>query len=549
MSVNRTRARLGLSLCVCLFTLPACLFGSDPANMNRGGDAGGADVGLTDSGVSDTGLADAGGECSEECGFAERCVDGACQACPETPATSECMAEGLVCTGDLLGRCSIGPDGCPELTVDTDCAAQDGYCQDGACVQCPDASGCTEETQLTCTPEGLRAECVRDAATGCLVADPFDQDNQCLEDSFCDMGECVACEDAGVACEDDGELACDDTEPGVVRRCQEQNGCLVALPDPDLACDLGSVCDPEDPEQCESCVEPGCEGKVVNDKARCLDGEDPRAFSFCQDTGNGCLVEVDTGACGPREYCNDEGDGPECLSCIAAFPGRSCMTPDLTRCDPSAPGQPSKGIQVCSPDPATGCLVWTELEECADGVCVPRNELANPLDMSTAVTEPTCVDNTCDAFDEQSCSPEGNPQRCAREATTGLLYQEPLDDCSSNEFCGDGPNGTKECQCNRVCELGDSSCSTSGITQVCGQSPIGDGCLVFVEETVNRCNYLTDGDGIACNGQDQIQRCRQGADGCRRPLVERCPCTIGVLCTDCQQSGTHPNGSSAYVCQ
>jgi hypothetical protein len=469
----------------------------------------------------------------------------------------ECADEGAVCLGNVLQQCSTGPDGCPQITVEKDCAADGEACIEGVCTPCADASGCTQEDQRTCTPEGLVAECQFDDTQVCFEAVALGAEEQCPQGEYCQGGGCTSCADLGMACETPDALACaGEDDRGTVLRCQDRNGCLVMAPDPDLACDLGEACDPNDPEVCTSCVDLECDGRMANDKALCLPGVDPGAFAFCEDTGNGCLVLNDTGMCDAGEFCDEMGGGPSCDTCESEFPGMTCQTEGEIRCAPmgTASGS-SAGTQVCARDVTTGCLSWSVTELCdVSGfgeVCVPAGTPLDPRDPTSAVNVATCVANECDIPGDQSCSPAGDTQVCTEEQTTGLLYQVQLDDCSENESCVDGANaGTKICQCNPVCDPGDRTC-TAGLTQVCGMSPAGDGCLVFVEETVNQCNYLSNGDGIACIDNDNIQLCREAADGCKRPTVELCPCTGTVVCnrSDCARSGFNMDGSDRFVCQ
>lgn len=559
-------ALLGALSCVWALSMSGCLPEVTAPSTGQSGDAGRADDGGSGDGggLSDGGDAGDAGACAQECGYGEYCVAGECQACPETFATMECADEGAVCLGNVLQQCSTGPDGCPQITVEKDCAADGEACIEGVCTPCADASGCTQEDQRTCTPEGLVAECQFDDTLVCFEAVALGAEEQCPQGEYCQGGGCTSCADLGMACETPDALACaGEDDRGTVLRCQDRNGCLVMAPDPDLACDLGEACDPNDPEVCTSCVDLECDGRMANDKALCLPGVDPGAFAFCEDTGNGCLVLNDTGMCDAGEFCDEMGGGPSCDTCESEFPGMTCENEGETRCAPVGGSGPSEGTQVCKRDAATGCLTWDETQLCdVSGfgqVCVPAGTPIDPRNPGSTRTEAACVDNECDTEGAQSCSPQSDIETCTRVQTTGLLYLDPTTDCTENQLCDDtGDPNIKACVCQHECtmgELGDVRCGSGGRTEFCQEQL--DGCRVYVEETTNRCNpdARANGDAVECIGTPgvttQINVCTPFEGSCLRPVANTCPCLGIGFCNQqtCQPAPTNfPDGQARFEC-
>lgn len=422
-----------------------------------------------------------------DCSFTSTCVDdpdsltAACITWVCEPNTSSCSDDGnqlLVCTGDGLSYATA-----------TDCAAEGGTCEDGACAdvvctegsifcdagvlyQCA-ASGtsftalqacgtleyCNEEAGTcsiqTCTPGAkvcagtIQQEC---NSEGSAVEDSTD----CAEDGdVCLNGECVPtiCTPGEKRCNEDltAVYVCDSLGTAM----NLSNTCLT-----------GYYCDEVDPYcRVRECV-PGaalCEGEVA---------------TTCNDVGSG--VEEDGTDCSEAD--DQACWGGSCLPRICTA-SRHCKDGDSYTCSQNGTAEALADVcsssefcndetgycqsQACTPA-AVGCLANTPAVCNAEGSAYEAN--GDPCDVDEACVSGTCLPLICTA-NAYYC--EGQViYRCGTDGTTTSLVST----CSESRYCEEG---VSTCQLD-VCTAAEPVCD-GALLSVCksdgsGPEPDGDEC-------------------------------------------------------------------------
>jgi cysteine-rich repeat protein len=388
---------------------------------------------------------DDGNSCTTDdlCGAGVCVGKGSLECDDDNPCTKDiCLPDGGCAYEKTSGFCSDG-DPC---TINDICKS--GQCISGPKVDCDDANPCTDDE---CGDDGL---CIH---LGNLAE--CDDDNPCTAGDHCIEGDCVAT----------GPTDCDDDNVCTNDLCDPTLGCTHthnALP-----CDDGTICTLDD-----KCAEGLC---VPGSAMQC-------------DDGNTCTTD----ACDPLTGCthtaNDTicDDGNACTAddtCTNGF----CLGLSLTKCGDN---------NLCTDDscnPLTGCAnvpnanpcsdgsVCTLNDSCADGVCVPGEELS--------------CDDSSDCT-EDSCSPDAGCVNAPLDVACNDGDVCTIDDACINGICV--PGGALDCDDDDLCTTDscdpNSGCANVAVVPCCGNGE------VEVDEECDDSNSVA-GDGCDANCQKEPQ--------------------------------------------
>ncbi len=406
--------RVSVMLALCSLTAYACgggkftagpgASGGDTANAGASGDGSGASGGAPEHKIACQGPEDcddgnpctvdqcgADGACTRapKCGATEKCCDGSCGECCDSPDCDDQVA----CTDDqcFAGGCSHSPNN-SSCDVGQYCSATGGCRHKESCTDdaaCDDSDPCTDDacsaslcdhtaTQCTgsdlCCPGVGCAECCSDS--NCDDKDPCTTDscsaNKCEHAPLCPKGQqcCAASDKSSATCGSTCCAAsdCDDSVSCTKDSCT-QGTCAHT---DDNSCGSGSTCDPK-----SGCVK----------TAECKKDSDCKTTNACQ-TSAKCVSGACTfGDCGGLKCCSDGckaccGD-TDCNDQVACTKdtcnGGVCSNvADSSSCAAATP--------IC--DPKLGCLTCNSNADCDD-----KNDCTTDVCdcRRTSVRPPSCA--------------------------------------------------------------------------------------------------------------------------------------------------------------
>ena len=390
---------------------------------------------------------------------------------------------------------------------------------------CDDDNACTEDK---CKAEDGCENLPTDGVE-CLDGDPCTMADHCVQD-VC-VGTPVECKDDN-PCTDDG--------------CDETGGC-VFTPNDD-ACDDGNPCTVGDQCNEEECVgtELPCDCQANEDCGELEDGNVCNGTLVCNmdvlpykcDVDAQTIIECNPPEEGPDAVCQQAHCVPESGECqvIPANEGFACD--DANACtagDKCVEGTCTPGIEInCADDnPCTddscdatdGCVhmpniapcsdgdICTVNDTCADGACVPGNDLdcedSNP-----------CTADSCDVA--VGCTHEPADEGCddGNACTDG-------DHCEAGVCVVDGPT-----PCNDGDECTDDSCDpAAGCVFSLNEAPCDDDNLCTLQDHCEQ-GQCVGGEELLCDDGDPCtdDSCLDGF-GCTFVLSEA-PCDDGDPCTE-----------------
>lgn len=449
------------------------------------------------------------------CNGTESCVEGFCQA-----------GEPLDCSSLLVGECQSAAcdeelDQCVAQAVQDGTSCSDGdacngeeSCQEGACqageaLDCPDPGPCQEGL---CDPvQGCIAE-PRADGTSCSDGDACNGDETCQAGS-CAGGTPPTCVD-GDPCTTDGcdaSLGCTFEAAPDGTSCTDGDACNGAETCQAGTCTAGSPPDCNDPNPCRvgSCdPQQGCISDPVADGTSCSDGDACNGEEMCS-AGNcmpGAVLDCDDAqpctadSCDPLLGCVYDAapDGTSCADGNACNGAESCLSGDcvageVPECEDTNP------CAVGSCDPEQGCVS----EPVADGTSCDDGDVCNGAEVCEAGTCKAGTPLLCESENEcmaASCDPI---QGCAIEPVVDGVACDDGDACTDGDTCQAGlcgAGGALDCDDADPCT--DDSCDPqSG----CDHAEI----LGCEEEPPPECEVDLDcDDGSVCNG---LETCVAGS--------------------------------------
>ena len=485
--------------------------------------------------------------------------DSAGSANPNEPGEN-CEYGALSCDGDAVVVCNEQG----ELTVQTDCAAQQKICKvtnDGAqCVDKPVDGKCVEGT-FKCDDDGLNIlrcdengefvvsescdaeseQCVKDGEQFVCKTKTTDPDTDPEPTPECHAGETTCHGDVVWTCGDDGKWI-DGTDCASAeddnKICEIRDGsalCVAECTDGATKCGDSGVLTCAEGAYSESvaCDETTEICKLVDNVAQCVakDDPDPEPTPECHAGETTCHGDV-------VRTCGDDGkwiDGTDCAS--AEDDNKICEIRDgaaqcVAECTDGATKCGDSGVLTCAEGAyaeSLACDETTEICKVIDNVaqCVAKDDTdpGDPVDPQCEAGQTKCEGTTV-----LSCNAK--------------FQWEPGIDCSTND--GDDKNcvvtdGTAAC--SAVCSEGYSYCK-DGVVYTCNDAGI------FLEVQ-------------ACDSETQI--CYDGGAGvasCQPKPTEPEPCPEGMVdscsadgfLTYCDESGNIASKRCAdlgesYICR
>ena len=427
-------------------------------------------VGCDDGDACTGGDVCAGGVCVGE---AIDCSDGDACTVDGCELVSGCVYEAVVCDdGDL---CTL--DGC-ELV--SGCVFEAVVCDDGnVCTvdACDPGSGACGSDAAVCEDDGnvcTDEACV--VGVGCVStpnAGVCDDGDACTTDDVCSGGACSGTPPSGLTCSDGDPCTADTCDPVV--------GCVhVQI---EAACDDGDPCTVGD-----VCSGGACAGvaKVCDDGEVCTEG-------LCDPASGACVWIAVAGACDDGSVCTvgDVCSGGVCGGAPVVCPeGDLCMD---AWCDPVLGCQAVPNEAAC--DDGDACTVG---DVCSGGACVGVEDGCDDGDACTVdgcEAEVGCVWAAVTCDDGDACTVDGcdgdigcvfagvdcdDSDVCTVESCDAVAgCQHAAIDCGGGVGCGveacDPAGG-----CPAVCDpgaapcAGDEDCSND---EVCTAGPEGTVCI------------------------------------------------------------------------
>lgn len=489
--------------------------------------------------------------CDAEAGHCVECVEQA--DCPDVYncrsgrcVVDECLQGTASCleNGHAISRCNeFGSDSSvSECPADSTCQGSTGEAACYSWVCTPGSTSCgTMETLRICDETGLGYT----EAIDCAADDGKCVAGACVDivcnagEQFCDGSVFYECDFSGTSLA--VHEVCDSTEycsalgggcsaqvctPGstacsgsVVQKCNSEGSALEVLTD----------CNDDD----AVCVDGACVPTICTpNEKRC--NEDETAVYVCDEAGTSFVLST---ACSSNNYCDEETALCRLRTCTAG--AAVCDGEVATTCNESGSG-PAPGGTDCSTEDNQAC--WNG--ECRPRICTGsfycsegeshdclNNGTAHAVDVACSATQ-FCNEAT-GRCQSQTCAPESagcvdnTPGVCNAEGSAYEATGDPCDDgeacvsgvclpmiCTPNSYycegqaiydCGsDGTTSTLVTTCSesRFCEEGVSSCRTDVCT---AGEPTCDGELVA---TCNSVGSGTEDDATACPSG---QTCNDGA--------------------------------------
>ena len=451
------------------------------------------------------------GTCSDgnACTVNDTCAGGGCIS-----GAQKTCNDGSTCTTDSCD--TVGGD-CvfdPTFWNGKDCDADGSVCTPGD--KCA-AGVCVAGAQLSCDDQNVCTNDACDPKNGCTHsnnAGSCNDGNACTVGDVCSAGGCIAgaltvCLD-GSTCTTD---SCDTTTGNCVFNAAPWNG---------TSCNAdNSVCTPNDTCKAGVCV--------ADTALACTDGN-PCTDDSC-DPAKGCVNVANTAGCADGDACT-VGDG--CVNSVCV-PGAKKNCDDNNTCTTDSCDTATGLCNHPALKDGDGCqdgLQCTELDTCADGVCVG--------------TPVSCDDsNPCTA---DSCS-ETAPfaSRCVyTKASVGT----PCNDgslCTINDVCGTDGNSVFGCF-GTLTPPGetpvDNPCTSDTCDKILGtvHTPIDQaqatGCSASKWCLAGVCKTQGCGDGFVANGEQCDDGNAAGCDGC-----ESCQTRSAVVFGGGDSNGAYASAS------
>lgn len=251
------------------------------------------------------------------------------------------------------------------------------------------------------------------------------------------------------------------------------------------------------------------------------------SFQICEtDTTKNCTRWGASQTCPSGQYCV-EG---------------TCRTSPSNCQNACQPGQKQcvgNALQVCEANQVTGCLVWSNVQNCPAGQYCQGG---------ACQSAPSNCQNPCQAGAAQCNGVQ--IQFCQADAKGCLVWTTPAT-CPTGQTCVSGRCQTQQGQCTDQCQSGAKQCAGAAL-QTCVKG--ASGCWEWGQPaacpTGQSCSNGSCQGGSSC--QDQ---CKEGENRCQGVEAQNCQrqgqCTRWVrtkLCganQDCKQE----NGAASCVCR
>lgn len=542
------------------------------------------------------------------CGPSELCCPGGNGPVCVATGSGQCEACATACTADSSSACVERTCRCGDGPA---CAGATPLCDDaaGACVECRDASDCTDRQCVS----GRCVDCDRSDNSGCSGETPICNASDECEACGMDPDNCpgiLVCTPSGACggCDPGTHEGCEtrttpicDAESTLCRACASHEECMAERGrDHCLSDGRCAVCDPADHAgcggatpicragadgalACAACANDGeCAGRAATpvcaesgaNAGACVacdagDASVCAAMGAVCDVGANTCVECTTdGDCGgATPICGSGGTCRGCAEtaeCTAIATGTVCVTG----------GAMAGSCGACDPTTAAGCSGTTPVCSAATATCGP---CAGDADCAGAAGGTSCVTSGamtgacagCDPADGSGCS--GTTPICGALLTcVGCTSNAQCSAIGSGTFCatsGARMGGCEACDpadhegCSGttpICAAGTATCRGCSGDPECAGNPSGTVCAST--GACGMCDPATDapcgGDLFTCDPATlTCVQCVVTADCTARHdenfvcnASGRCECSSSTPSNRCQCRNTGANCETGQFC-
>ena len=396
---------------------------------------------------------------------------GACEACPEQPATGRYFSASAECA---TADCSNAP---PPGFFFAGPGFQNGTCPVQACPQKPANSAFTQGCAFACF-RGFQA-----SEGGCQACAPGSYSAEGLACSKCPKGsfaaspqasDCAPCPEA-TQCPSEGSTAPEPCPDGTYNPSSKKSACS--------ACPPGSVSVLSRLE-CQQCPG-GAVSTPANNRSRCEPCQEGTfssnpADTACARCAPGSVSPQGSAACGPCA----QGSVANVSRCEVCQEGTFSSNPALAQCARCAPGSVSaQGSAACAQCPQGSVAKVSRCEPCPEGTysqnpsdqaCTPcRNGSVAPGQGSPACRPCDPGSRSLDDRECAACGPGTYAQQGSAECTPcppGYFAQaagSACAPCPPNAFAaGTGQVACMACAEGKVSQGGSSDCSNCSAGKV-----------------------------------------------------------------------------------